>query len=73
MSKAKPKQKPLRWKAISSSLAPDPRVSEESPEYGKRFVLVTVLIDELGRLWERTGKDAPVMLGTVPSGNDKSA
>jgi len=64
VSTKRPKTKQLRWKALSTSLAPDPKISEDSAEYGKRFVLVTVLIDELGRLWERTGRDAPVMLGT---------
>lgn len=67
----KPKKKP-RWTALSSSLMPDPKISEKSAQYGKTFVLVTTLLDDQGRLWERVGKDPPVMLGTPPAVNDKA-
>lgn len=73
MPKAKPAPtKHPRWTQLSSTRAPDPRVSPDSPEYGKRLVLVTTLIDDRGRLWERVGRDEPVLLGTPPMVNEKT-
>lgn len=65
MTRTKPKKKP-RWTQLSSTRAPDPRVSEKSKDYGKRLVLVTTLIDDQGRLWERVARDPPVLLGHPP-------
>jgi len=53
-----------RWVYASSALAPSRRVAENSPEYGKRMELVTMLIDDKGQLWELVGRSKPVMLGT---------
>lgn len=60
------KHKP-RWVAVATGLAPNPRIS---PAYNAPSVLVTLLIDDQGRLWQRVGSDAPELLGGPPSDSD---
>jgi hypothetical protein len=53
MTRRKPKAR--RWVAVSSALAPNMRE------------LVTMLIDDQGRLWELSGKDSkPILVSPAP-------
>ena len=58
-----PKRRP-RWKEVSSTSAPDPRVSDHSAV--QRQVLVTLAVDEDGIMWERVGRGPWTSLGRPP-------
>jgi hypothetical protein len=64
-----------RWTAISSSTIRDPRVdvSQLAPGVEPPQVVVTQLLDHLGRHWERWGAEAPVLVGGPPAGNEEDA
>lgn len=62
-TRKKPKKNDPRWVAVATTSTPDPR-----PRV-KRHVIVSQLIDDRGRHWEKYGDDEPVMLGTPPRAN----
>lgn len=56
----------LRWTAVAMGEEPDPRIPYQSPDFGKRKVAVTLLVDSDGVLWEMVGRDEPTRIGRPP-------
>lgn len=67
------KKTDLTWTQVSTTTikSPRPRPSDLHPSAPHPELVVTQLIDSLGRHWERYGDDPPVMLGTPPTANEK--
>lgn len=53
-------RKPRVWKQIATTSVPDPR------DPNLPHVVVTQLLDNDGRHWEKWGDEKPVLLGGVP-------
>lgn len=64
--KRRTRTKAPRWTALASTTVRDDR-----PGGGGREVVVTQLLDDRGRHWERWGTDDPVMVGTPPKVNEE--
>lgn len=67
MNSKKPKRNDPRWVAVATTSMPDPRPARKGVR--RPHVVVSQLIDDQGRHWERYGDDEPVMLGTPPRAN----
>jgi len=71
----KPKRNDHRWVAIATTSIPDPSVRHPKNGNGRRHVrhvVVSQLIDDRGRHWEKYGNAPPEMLGAPPaSGAEK--
>lgn len=62
-----PSPEPLpRWSEVNPAHLPDPRVNEESSEFGKRFVPGFVGVDADGQLWELDWKYNAKLIGRPP-------
>jgi hypothetical protein len=54
------------WRSIRPANLPDPRISEESSEFGKRFVPGFIGVDEDGQLWELDWRYNATLIGRPP-------